>query len=29
MRQLLRDHWQGRHGLLAATALPVVMLSGL
>ena len=29
MRQLLRDHWQGRLGLLAATALPVVMLSGL
>jgi hypothetical protein len=29
MRRLLRDHWQGRHGLVAATALPVVMLSGL
>jgi hypothetical protein len=29
MLRLLRDHWQGRHGLLASTALPVVTLCGL
>jgi hypothetical protein len=29
MLRLLRNHWQGRHGLLASTALPVVTLCGL